>query len=133
VNNINWGHVGANADVLTPGATAGDGRCEAGQWGVIAEDVVAYGSLAVLRSWAQSILDQLPVPQGAEAAVTRSRRRTVMVPVVVLVDEADYATAYGDLEDLEQYTEETVRAAAKQQLDLLGWGQVQHPQPEAGS
>jgi hypothetical protein len=58
---------------------------------------------------------------------------TVVVPVTVLVDEADYALAYGDLDDLEQYTAETVRAAATRQMDLLGWGQVQDQEPGSGS
>jgi hypothetical protein len=75
VNNINWGHVDPIAEILPPGATAGDGRCEPGQWGVIAEDIVAYGSLAELRAWAQSILDQLPGSRDGAPLLTVDRGR----------------------------------------------------------
>jgi hypothetical protein len=74
---------------------------------------------------------QDPAGQPNCAPDPASHTRTVVVPVTVLVDEADYALAYGDVDDLEQYTAETVRAAATRQLDLLGWGQV--PDPEAGA
>jgi hypothetical protein len=60
VNNINWGHLKNQAGVMPPGTVAGDGRCEAGQWGVLVEDIVVYGSLTELRTWAQTILDDLP-------------------------------------------------------------------------
>lgn len=51
------------------GDTAGDGRCEAGQWGVAVEDVIAFGSLTGLRRWAQSILDQLPEDRDGKPLV----------------------------------------------------------------
>jgi hypothetical protein len=70
VNNVNWGCVDPIAEILTPGATAGDGRCEPGQWGVIAEDIVAYGALAELRAWARSILDQLPASRDGAPLLT---------------------------------------------------------------
>lgn len=59
-NNVNWGWVDTKANIMVPGMTAGDGRCEAGQFGVIAEDTIAYSNLENLRSWLRSALDQLP-------------------------------------------------------------------------
>jgi hypothetical protein len=76
---------------------------------------------------------QDPAGQPSGPLDPASHPRTVVVPVTVLVNEADYALAYGDVDDLEQYTAETVRAAATRQMDLQGWGQVQYPEPGAGS
>lgn len=63
-----WGLVTnrENADILTPGTFAGGSRCEAQQWGVAVDDAIVYGSLAGLRNWAQSILDQLPEDRGED-------------------------------------------------------------------
>jgi hypothetical protein len=65
MNNVNWGYTGDRADIMAPGETAGDGYCEAGEWGVRAEDVIIYGPLRSLRGWAQSIVAQLPGERGA--------------------------------------------------------------------
>ncbi|MFF5085356.1 hypothetical protein ACFY36_50655 [Actinoplanes sp. NPDC000266] len=60
MNNVYWGYTDEHAEVMPPGTTAGEGRCEAGEWGVRVEDIVAYNSLGGLRRWAQSLLDELP-------------------------------------------------------------------------
>jgi hypothetical protein len=67
-----WGFVmhTPHADLLAPGDPAGDGRCEAGQWGVTVDSIVAYGPLSGLRNWAQSILDQLPDDRDGVPLVT---------------------------------------------------------------
>jgi hypothetical protein len=88
---------------------------------VVCEVQLADGAVAVFRR------------HTTETADARPNSRTVVVPVIVLVDDADYTAAFGDLEDLEEYTAETVRAAAKRQMDVQGWGQVQVPEAEAGS
>ncbi|MDP9792596.1 hypothetical protein J2S43_001108 [Catenuloplanes nepalensis] len=59
--------------------------------------------------------------------MTASPARRVVVRVAVLVDEAAYQCAYGDLDDVAAFTAETIRAVAKRRMDLLGWGQVQDP------
>lgn len=57
-----WGSVNnqETADLLAPGDTARNGFCEAKEWGVVVNDAIVYGSLASMRRWAQSVLDQLP-------------------------------------------------------------------------
>ncbi len=75
-NNVNWGHLGSNvADIMSPGDTAGDGRCEPGEWGVAVEDVVVYGSLGGLRDWAESILRRLPPDRAGAPLVTVDEAR----------------------------------------------------------
>ncbi len=69
-NNVNWGHIGGDADIMPPGDTAGEGRCEDGEWGVAVEDVVVYGSLGGLRGWAESILRRLPPDRDGAPLVT---------------------------------------------------------------
>jgi hypothetical protein len=70
MNNIYWGAVDDEAFIMPPGSIAGDGRCEARQWGVPVEDIVVFGSLDGLRSWAQSVLDRLPPAHRASPLVT---------------------------------------------------------------
>lgn len=53
--------------------------------------------------------------------------RTIVVPVTVVVDVADYRLNYDRDDDVEDYTGATVRAAAAEQLKLLGWGSVKDP------
>jgi hypothetical protein len=55
---------------MPPGSTAGDGRCEAGEWGIPVDDVVVYATLSGLRGWATSILDKLPPERHATPLVT---------------------------------------------------------------
>jgi len=70
MNNVYWGWVSDSAVIMAPGATAGEGRCEAGEWGLIVEDVVVYGSVRALRAWAGSALARLPQERGAAPLVT---------------------------------------------------------------
>jgi hypothetical protein len=70
VNNVEWGYAPETATVMPPGSTAGDGRCEAGEWGIPVDDVVVYATLAGLRVWATSILDKLPPERHATPLVT---------------------------------------------------------------
>ncbi|MFI1996742.1 hypothetical protein [Actinoplanes sp. NPDC020271] len=60
MNNVLWGYIDGDADIMAPGEAAGDGRCETGEWGVRVEDVVVFGSRADLRDWAQSVLAHVP-------------------------------------------------------------------------
>jgi hypothetical protein len=48
----------------------------------------------------------------------------VVVPVTVTVDPKAYELNYGQSDDIVGYTSETVRAAAAEQLNRLGWGTV---------
>ena len=75
MNNVHWGAVGQRAVVMAPGATAGEGRCEAGEWGLAVEDVVVYGPIGELRTWARSALTQLPRERGGAPLVTVDARR----------------------------------------------------------
>jgi phosphopentomutase len=53
----------------------------------------------------------------------------IVVPVTVTVNLADYALNYGHSDDVAEYTAETVRAAAAEQFDRLGWGTVTTEDP----
>lgn len=64
MNNVNWSVANGQAVILPPGETAGEGRCQAREWGLLVEDVVVYGAVSRLRGWAQSVLDQLPRERG---------------------------------------------------------------------
>lgn len=57
-----WGCVEdrESADILTPGDTVDGKYCDAKQWGVVVDHAAVYGTLADMRRWAQSLLDQLP-------------------------------------------------------------------------
>ena len=73
MNNVYWGVADDQAAVMPPGQTAGEGRCQAGEWGLPVEDIVVYGSIARLRQWAQSVLNRLPLERGDEPLVIVDR------------------------------------------------------------
>ena len=75
MNNVYWGAVDNGAAILTPGDTAGEGRCAGGEWGLQVEDVVVYGSTGALRAWAQAALETLPPERQGMPLVTVDRDR----------------------------------------------------------
>jgi len=90
---------------MAPGDTAGDGRCEAGEWSVRVDDVVVYSSLPGLRQWAQSVLDVLP-PQrhGAPLVIVDQQRQRewlawsrVLDRITADADSSDTVTLVRDL------------------------------------
>lgn len=70
MSNVEWGYISDDAELITPGMKAGEGRCDNGQWGVIVKGAVTYGSLSSVRAWAQSILDQLPPDRDGKPLVS---------------------------------------------------------------
>jgi hypothetical protein len=75
VNNVEWGYAAGAAPIMVPGETAGEGRCMAGEWGVQVDDVVVYSSLAGLRQWARSVLEELPPERHSAPLVAVDRDR----------------------------------------------------------
>lgn len=101
MNNVLWGYIEVGADIMAPGDTAGDGRCHAGEWGVLVEDVVVYGNRAGLRAWAQSVLAQVPGDRGPDEPLiivdTVQQQVWLETTGVAVDDEESTLDAVGDL------------------------------------
>ena len=96
-----WGRVDStDADIMTPGETAGHGRLKAEEFGVAVADVVVYGDLAGLRAWATSLLKRLPADRHGALLVNIDRERQAWWIGQV-------APLYDDLDDDEPWTADT--------------------------
>ncbi len=89
---VQWGFIGDNqAELLVPGDVAGDGRLEANQFGIGAEDAVIYGSLADLRALLEKILRHLPADRdGADLVVVDAARQEKWLLGVEDLDDPDW-------------------------------------------
>ena len=104
MNNVNWGFLdGGAAEIMQPGDTAGEGHCEAREWGVAVEDVVVYGGVETLRAWAQSIMNRLPADRrGAPLLVVDRDRQSAWVQGATAGIGPDWTATVETVRDLVQ-------------------------------